>query len=71
MVLLLAGALSAALLGAVCSELGRVGSDRALVLHLSENMNILSGPVLCFVLQRKCQQANTKWANPQFTANII
>ena len=34
-VLLLAGALSAALLGAVRSELGRVGSDRALVLHLS------------------------------------
>ena len=35
MVLLLAGALTAALLGAVCSELGRVGSDRALVLNLS------------------------------------
>ena len=34
-VLLLAGALAAALVGAVSSELGRVGSDRALVLNLS------------------------------------
>ena len=43
-VLLLAGALAAALVGAVSSELGRVGSDRALVLNLSREAGSVGGP---------------------------